>query len=218
MLWIPERSSAKNEAIKAIEEWQYVALQFGYVSLFVTAFPIAPLMAFFANCIGIQVEGAARLNIFQRTKPQGAEDIGTWQTVFTIIAVMAVITNAGLAFFTMGVFSDPSWDGWRVWLFLSYQYVIFGLIYAFMAAVPRTVDVETPSARSSLSTRSSTWQSTTTTTTMSRPTAVTAIATSPTCQMMRRRAKKKKPAASTRCCQAWLPVLGKDRRRGGPGG
>ena len=144
MLWIPERSSAKNEAIKAIEEWQYVALQFGYVSLFVTAFPIAPLMAFVANCIGIQVEGAARLNIFQRTKPQGAEDIGTWQTVFTIIAVMAVITNAGLAFFTMGVFSDPSWDGWRVWLFLSYQYVIFGLIYAFMAAVPDVpVDVET---------------------------------------------------------------------------
>ncbi len=140
----PERSSAKNEAIRAIEDWQYVALQFGYVSLFVTAFPIAPLMAFVANCIGIQVEGGARLSVFQRTKPQGAEDIGTWQTVFTIIAAMAVVTNAGLAFFTMGVFSDPSWDGWRVWLFLSYQYVIFGLIYAFMAAVPDVPsDVET---------------------------------------------------------------------------
>jgi hypothetical protein len=101
-------------------------------------------MAFVANCIGIQVEGGARLSVFQRTKPQGAEDIGTWQTVFTIIAAMAVVTNAGLAFFTMGVFSDPSWDGWRVWLFLSYQYVIFGLIYAFMAAVPDVPsDVET---------------------------------------------------------------------------
>ena len=50
------------------------------------------------------MEGSAKLHLFQRLKPQGAEDIGTWQSVFTLIAGCAVVTNAGLAFFTMGVF------------------------------------------------------------------------------------------------------------------
>merc|ERR1712023_267311 len=27
-------------------------------------------------------------------------------------------------------------DGWKVWYFIGYQYIVFGVIYAFMAAVP----------------------------------------------------------------------------------
>lgn len=33
--------------------------------------------------------------------PSGAQDIGTWQSIFTIISVTAVVTNAALVCFTM---------------------------------------------------------------------------------------------------------------------
>lgn len=95
------------------------------------------------------------LTVFQRPVLSGAEDIGSWQTIFTMLSVAAVITNAGkppsllpslcvitalvlcagIATFTMTTFDDYSF-GTKMWIFIGFQYVCFLLQGLIMAVVP----------------------------------------------------------------------------------
>lgn len=52
--------------------------------------------------------------MYQRPVPIGAQDIGNWQVIFTIVSVIAVVTNAGLICFTMGVLDGFSQVG-QLW-------------------------------------------------------------------------------------------------------
>lgn len=65
----------------------------------------------------------------------GVQDIGTWQTIFAIISVAAVITNGGLICFTMDVLWDYSLQG-RVWIFLGFQWVLISIQFFTQAIIP----------------------------------------------------------------------------------
>ncbi len=67
--------------------------------------------------------------------PSGAQDIGTWQTIFAIISVVAVVTNAGLICFTMDVLWDYSLQG-RVWIFIGFQWVLIFVQFMMQAIIP----------------------------------------------------------------------------------
>ena len=69
-----------------------------------------------------------------RPVPLGAEDIGTWLYVFTIVAFASVITNAMLLSFTMEVIPGDGTASSHVWSFISFQYGCF-LTMAIVAAV-----------------------------------------------------------------------------------
>jgi hypothetical protein len=51
-------------------------IQFGYASLFVVAFPLAPLLALINNYIEIRVDSFKVLFTSARAIPRGAQDIG----------------------------------------------------------------------------------------------------------------------------------------------
>jgi Calcium-activated chloride channel len=51
-------------------------IQFGYASLFVVAFPLAPLLALLNNYVEIRVDSFKVLNNVARPIPRGAQDIG----------------------------------------------------------------------------------------------------------------------------------------------
>merc|ERR1711998_135741 len=79
------------------------------------------------------------LNTYQRILPGGAQDIGTWQTVFTTIAGAAVITNAALCVFVMNTFSSLGFSNltyFKAWMFIIFQYFLFGLMVIFSIVVP----------------------------------------------------------------------------------
>jgi hypothetical protein len=76
--------------------------------------------------------------------PTGVQDIGTWQSIFYIISVTAVITNAGLICFTMTVIDWFSEQG-RVWVFIGFQWVLISLqLYVQYAIddVPEEVTIQ----------------------------------------------------------------------------
>lgn len=72
---------------------------------------------------------------YQRPIPSGAQDIGTWQTIFNFISVAAVVTNAGLVCFTMDVLDEYSAYG-RLWIFVGFQWVLIGVQFIAQAIVP----------------------------------------------------------------------------------
>ena len=72
--------------------------------LFVVAFPAAPFLAFVSNFFQLRMDAYKFLNTYQRIIPGGAQDIGTWQLVFTLITGAAIMTNAALCVFVMNTF------------------------------------------------------------------------------------------------------------------
>ena len=83
------------------------------------------------NMFELRVDAWKLVNMYQRVRPGGAQDIGTWQTVFAIMSGAAVVTNGALLVFTMDTFDalpgDAMYD--KAWLFLVFQYVMFGLMF-----------------------------------------------------------------------------------------
>lgn len=110
----------------SLTDYAEIAIQFGYNALFVSALPIASAFAFVANVMEIKGDAWKLLTVFQRPVPSGAEDIGTWQLIFTMLAAAAVITNAGLAVFTMSTFDKYDFQI-RMWIFIIFQWVCFVL-------------------------------------------------------------------------------------------
>lgn len=53
-------------------------------------------LAYLSNYIEIRIDATGVMYENRRPFPRGAQDIGTWQLVWTGIAVIAVATNAGL--------------------------------------------------------------------------------------------------------------------------
>jgi len=93
------------------------------------------MMAFLSNYVEIRADGMKLVRIHQRPLPVGAEDIGTWQLIFTAIAGVSVVTNAALVFFTMTLFEDSSPEN-RLWYFILFQYFVFSSLYLFAVLVP----------------------------------------------------------------------------------
>ena len=68
-------------------------IQFGFVTLFVASFPLAPLLALINNMLEIRLDAWKLTTQFRRMVPQKAQDIGAWQPIMQGIAILAVVTN-----------------------------------------------------------------------------------------------------------------------------
>ncbi|KAG8510099.1 Anoctamin-6 [Galemys pyrenaicus] len=81
-------------------EYLEMIIQFGFVTLFVASFPLAPLLALVNNILEIRVDAWKMTTQYRRMVPEKARDIGAWQPIMQGIAIMAVVTNAMIIAFT----------------------------------------------------------------------------------------------------------------------
>ncbi|NXD78167.1 ANO3 protein, partial [Halcyon senegalensis] len=79
-----------------------LVLQFGFTTIFVAAFPLAPLLALLNNIIEIRLDAYKFVTQWRRPMPARATDIGIWYGILEGIGVLAVITNA----FVIAITSD----------------------------------------------------------------------------------------------------------------
>ncbi|XP_067850194.1 anoctamin-3 [Heptranchias perlo] len=85
-----------------IDEYLEMVLQFGFTTVFVAAFPLAPLLALLNNIIEIRLDAYKFVTQWRRPLPARATDIGIWYGILEGIGVLAVITNA----FVIAITSD----------------------------------------------------------------------------------------------------------------
>jgi len=118
-----------------------VVIQFGYVTLFVAAFPLAPLFALVNNYLKVRIDAWNLLCVMQRPVPVSAKGIGSWEACLQTISYIAVITNSGIICFTM----SSEITTYEFALFVVMQYVIFvimtGVNY-FLPDVPPCVKIQ----------------------------------------------------------------------------
>uniref|UniRef100_A0A3B3CPY9 Anoctamin n=1 Tax=Oryzias melastigma TaxID=30732 RepID=A0A3B3CPY9_ORYME len=79
-----------------------MVIQFSFTTLFVAAFPLAPLMALINNIVEIRLEAIKMVRLERRLIPKKTNVMGIWTNVLEAIGVLAVITN-GLV---IGITSD----------------------------------------------------------------------------------------------------------------
>ncbi len=77
----------------------FKVIQFGFITLFVVAFPLGPLFAFLNNIIEIRIDAFKVLTQFRRPLAKRVQDIGIWLPILNIISKLGVITNVRIFLF-----------------------------------------------------------------------------------------------------------------------
>eukprot|EP01084_Bolivina_argentea_P026465 49227_1 len=93
---LAEVESGKDRYENTIDDMSELIIQFGYVTLFVMAFPLTPLLAIVNNIIEMKVDGTNLVKTAQRPDPNGSYGLGSWNGVLGFFSVVAVATNVGL--------------------------------------------------------------------------------------------------------------------------
>uniref|UniRef100_F1KQN4 Anoctamin n=1 Tax=Ascaris suum TaxID=6253 RepID=F1KQN4_ASCSU len=82
------------------DEYLDIVIQFGFVTLFVSAFPLAPLFALINNLLEVRLDAYKFVVATRRPLPERARDPGVWLSIIDIISNAAVLTNAFVIAFT----------------------------------------------------------------------------------------------------------------------
>uniref|UniRef100_A0A671LCX5 Anoctamin n=1 Tax=Sinocyclocheilus anshuiensis TaxID=1608454 RepID=A0A671LCX5_9TELE len=81
-------------------EYMEMVIQYGFVTLFVASFPLAPVFALLNNVIEIRLDAAKFVTEIRRPDAVSAKEIGIWYNILSGISKFAVITNAFVISFT----------------------------------------------------------------------------------------------------------------------
>lgn len=68
-------------------------LQYGFVTIFVAAFPLAPFFALLNNILEMRLDAKKLLTMYRRPVSQRVRDIGVWYRILDSIGKLSVVTN-----------------------------------------------------------------------------------------------------------------------------
>ncbi|XP_077296621.1 anoctamin-5-like [Arctopsyche grandis] len=81
-------------------EYLDTILNYGFATLFVSVFPLAPLFALICSIIGMRLDAKKFVKYYKRPVPRRARNIGIWFTIMDILGKLSIITNAFTIAFT----------------------------------------------------------------------------------------------------------------------
>ncbi|XP_056229502.1 anoctamin-7 isoform X1 [Seriola aureovittata] len=81
-------------------EYLEMVIQFGFITIFVAACPLAPLFALINNWVEVRLDAQKFVTEYRRPVVERAQDIGIWLPILQFITHTAVLSNAFLIAFT----------------------------------------------------------------------------------------------------------------------
>ncbi|KAL9970224.1 hypothetical protein ACROYT_G022562 [Oculina patagonica] len=96
--WELDFELLENEGL--FGEYLEMVIQFGFITIFVAAFPLAPFFALANNIFEIRIDSDKMVCDLRRPVAHRAQDIGIWFSILAAVAKIAVISNAFLIAFT----------------------------------------------------------------------------------------------------------------------
>lgn len=64
--------------LSVFADYSEMVIQFGYATMFVSAFPLSTTMCFICNYVELRIDSWKLCQLYRRPEPRSAEDIGTW--------------------------------------------------------------------------------------------------------------------------------------------
>ncbi|KAJ3010147.1 UNVERIFIED_CONTAM: Anoctamin-7 [Siphonaria sp. JEL0065] len=129
-----------------------VVIQFGFISLFSCAFPLAPLFALVSNLVELRIDAYKILVQYRRPFASRTQDIGLVLPLMQYISSLGVVTNAIVIAFAsssfhknvVSRFSPNSQLAVRVLFVIVFEHFVAGIkviVRHFLPSVPRSVRV-----------------------------------------------------------------------------
>ncbi|CAK8678217.1 unnamed protein product [Clavelina lepadiformis] len=100
--WEQDYDLRPYENMGLFYEYLEMVIQFGFVTLFVAAFPLAPVFALLNNIVEIRLDANKFICEIRRPLAEKCSDIGAWYYLLEFIGTLAVVTNA----FTLAITSE----------------------------------------------------------------------------------------------------------------
>ncbi|ETE60119.1 Anoctamin-9, partial [Ophiophagus hannah] len=75
------------------DEYMEMMIQYSFTTIFVAAFPLAPLLAFIYNLFEIRLDAIKMVKLQKRMVPKKANTIGIWYYILETIGILSVIGN-----------------------------------------------------------------------------------------------------------------------------
>ncbi|XP_076344104.1 anoctamin-1-like isoform X2 [Tachypleus tridentatus] len=98
--WESDYNLTNREQTGLFGEYLEMVLQFGFVTIFVAAFPLAPLFALLNNIVEIRLDAKKFITFFRRLVAQSVKNIGIWYRILDSLGKFSVNTNALIIAFT----------------------------------------------------------------------------------------------------------------------
>eukprot|EP01130_Rhizamoeba_saxonica_P016677 TRINITY_DN7758_c0_g1_i1.p1 TRINITY_DN7758_c0_g1~~TRINITY_DN7758_c0_g1_i1.p1 ORF type:complete len:760 (-),score=109.46 TRINITY_DN7758_c0_g1_i1:727-3006(-) len=88
------------EFVDTLTQYNEIVIQFGYIVLFGSVFPLAPLASLLNNWVEIRADAFSYLHSMQRRSIEKAGDIGTWYDIMELMSFLGILTNCCIIAFT----------------------------------------------------------------------------------------------------------------------
>ncbi|XP_076257406.1 anoctamin-1-like isoform X2 [Rhynchophorus ferrugineus] len=98
--WTEDYKLSELESRSLFSEYLEMVLQYGFVTIFVTAFPLAPLFALINNVLEMRLDAKKFIKYYRRPVPQRVKNIGVWYQILAIVGRIAVASNAVIIAFS----------------------------------------------------------------------------------------------------------------------
>ncbi|GAB0099220.1 Anoctamin [Sergentomyia squamirostris] len=98
--WLRDLKLVEWGSRSLFPEYLEMVLQYGFVTIFVAAFPLAPFFALINNVLEMRLDAKKLLTYHRRPVSQRVRDIGIWYRILDSIGKLSVITNGFIIAFT----------------------------------------------------------------------------------------------------------------------
>ncbi|XP_018568866.1 anoctamin-10 isoform X2 [Anoplophora glabripennis] len=119
------------------DDYLELFIQFGYVFLFSSVYPVAAFWALLNNVVEIRADAFKLCKVFQRPMSRKVKDIGAWQRAFEVVGALSIFTNCGLLYLSPQIrrraqdFSEVQW----LLLFVFLEHLLLGIRYLLHIAI-----------------------------------------------------------------------------------
>ncbi|DAZ98225.1 TPA: hypothetical protein N0F65_011693 [Lagenidium giganteum] len=90
----------------SFDDFSEMVVQFGYITLFVVACPLAPTLALVNNVIEVHTDAIKLCSLHRRPFPHSAKTIGAWAPILRFLAHLSFITNTAIILWTSSLFDE----------------------------------------------------------------------------------------------------------------
>ncbi len=90
----------KSDDVLLISSFSSAVIQFGFVTMFVASFPLAPLFALINNIFELRADAMNFAVNFRRPVSEEVKNIGVWFRILEILTKISVLVNSFVIAFT----------------------------------------------------------------------------------------------------------------------
>lgn len=98
----PLTTESELDEYEQFDDFMEIVIQYGYVTLFASAYPLASVIAIFANLIEIRADCFKLTFLCQRPRSTRSNGLGMWKTLLLCITWLSALTNCLIFGFTSG--------------------------------------------------------------------------------------------------------------------